>query len=44
MEKFIEQVKTLSSRIEKIKDTITTEEATKTAIILPFFQKNKGDF
>lgn len=38
MEKFIEQVKTLSSRIEKIKDTITTEEATKTAIILPFFQ------
>lgn len=38
MEKFIDQIKSLSVRIEKIRDTITTEEATKTAVVLPFFQ------
>ena len=35
---FIEQIQALSSKIEKLKDTITTEEATKTAFIMPFIQ------
>ncbi|WP_455577096.1 type I restriction endonuclease [Anaerosinus sp.] len=34
----IDQLKQFSSRIEKMKEKITTEEATKTAMILPFFQ------
>lgn len=38
MEKFIEQLKGLGSRINALKDSITTEEATKTAIVMPFFQ------
>ena len=38
MEKFTEQLKGLSNRIENLKDTINTEEATKTALIMPFFQ------
>lgn len=38
MEKFTEQLKNLASRINTMKDSITTEEATKTAIIMPFFQ------
>lgn len=38
MEKFVEQLKNLSSRIDTLKDSITTEEATKTAIVMPFFQ------
>lgn len=35
---FEESIKAFKSRIESIKDTITTEEATKTALIMPFFQ------
>lgn len=34
---FIDQLKQFSKRVESIKDTIQTEEATKTAIIMPFF-------
>lgn len=34
---FIDQIRQLSSRIEKLKDTIQTEEATKTSMIMPFF-------
>lgn len=35
---FIEKITQFSKRIEQIKDNISTEEATKTSIILPFFQ------
>lgn len=35
---FIDQVKQFSKRVESIKDTIQTEEATKTSILMPFFQ------
>ncbi len=35
---FIDQIKQLSQRIDKMKDTIQTEEATKTSMIMPFFQ------
>ena len=38
METFIQQIKTLSSRIERIKDNIQTEEATKTSLIMPLIQ------
>ena len=38
MEKFVEQIKSLSTRVLKNKENITTEEATKTSIIMPFFQ------
>ncbi|WP_146549047.1 type I restriction endonuclease [Rummeliibacillus suwonensis] len=38
MEKFTEQLRNLAKRIETLKDSINTEEATKTAIIMPFFQ------
>lgn len=38
MDNFAEQIKTLSKRVEKIKKSIATEEATKTSIIMPFFQ------
>ncbi|QTD40598.1 type I restriction endonuclease [Sporosarcina sp. Te-1] len=38
MEKFIEQLKSLAKRVEVLKDSIETEEATKTAIVMPFFQ------
>lgn len=38
MEQFIEKIKNLSTRTEQIKDTLNTEEATKTALIMPFFQ------
>lgn len=38
MEKFIEQLKNLATRIDTLKDSIATEEATKTAIVMPFFQ------
>lgn len=34
---FIDQIKQFSKRVEGIKDNILTEEATKTAIIMPFF-------
>ena len=35
---FNEQITQFSERIKRIKDNICTEEATKTSIILPFFQ------
>ena len=38
MEKFTEQVKNLAVRVDKLKGTLATEEATKTALIMPFFQ------
>lgn len=34
---FIDQVKQFSKRVESLRDNIQTEEATKTAIIMPFF-------
>ena len=34
---FIDQVKQFSKRVESLKDSIQTEEATKTSIIMPFF-------
>lgn len=34
---FIDQVKQFSKRVESLKDGLSTEEATKTAIIMPFF-------
>ncbi|WP_270739808.1 type I restriction endonuclease [Massilioclostridium coli] len=34
---FIDQVKQFSKRVESVKDGITTEEATKMSIIVPFF-------
>lgn len=34
---FIDQIKQFSKRVETLKDTIQTEEATKTSIIMPFF-------
>ncbi len=34
---FVDQLKQFSKRVETLKDTIQTEEATKTAIIMPFF-------
>jgi predicted type IV restriction endonuclease len=38
MENFIQQIKTLSSRIERLKPNIQTEEATKTSLIMPLIQ------
>lgn len=38
MEDFIQQIKTLSNRIERIKDSIQTEEATKTSLVMPLIQ------
>lgn len=35
---FIDKIKQYSQRIEMIKDSLVTEEATKTALIMPFFQ------
>ena len=34
---FIDQIKQFSKRVDGLKDTIQTEEATKTSIIMPFF-------
>lgn len=34
---FIDQLKQFSKRVESLKDSLQTEEATKTAIIMPFF-------
>lgn len=34
---FIDQLRQFSKRVESLKDTIQTEEATKTAVIMPFF-------
>ncbi|WP_017729427.1 type I restriction endonuclease [Halalkalibacterium ligniniphilum] len=38
MEQFSQNIKALSSRFEKIKDNIQTEEATKTSLIMPLIQ------
>jgi hypothetical protein len=38
MEEFKQQVKSLASRIERIKGNIQTEEATKTSLIMPLIQ------
>jgi hypothetical protein len=38
VDNFTEQLKSLSSRVIKVRNTISTEEATKTSIIMPFFQ------
>lgn len=38
MEQFVNNLEDLSARVEKLKDSVNTEEATKTALILPFFQ------
>ncbi|MET3576683.1 type I restriction endonuclease [Bhargavaea ullalensis] len=38
MEKFIEQVRALSKRVKGLQASIMTEEATKTSVIMPFFQ------
>lgn len=38
MDNFIDQLKALSNRVDKIKNSITTEEATKTSLVMPFFQ------
>lgn len=35
---FIDQVKQFSGRVSQLKDQILTEEATKTSLIMPFFQ------
>ena len=34
---FIDQIKQFSKRVESLKDSLPTEEATKTSIIMPFF-------
>ena len=34
---FIDQIRQFGKRVESLKDTIQTEEATKTSIIMPFF-------
>ncbi|MEB2631523.1 type I restriction endonuclease [Peribacillus frigoritolerans] len=38
MEDFIQQMKSLASRIERIKGNVQTEEATKTSLIIPLIQ------
>ncbi|UOE58663.1 type I restriction enzyme HsdR N-terminal domain-containing protein [Priestia filamentosa] len=38
MENFVQQIKTLSNRIQRMKDNIKTEEATKTSLIMPLIQ------
>jgi len=38
MEKFAEKLRGLANRVETLKSSIATEEATKTAIVMPFFQ------
>jgi hypothetical protein len=35
---FIDELKQFCRRVETLKDSITTEEATKTSIVMPFFQ------
>lgn len=35
---FIDTIKQLSQRIATLKDSIQTEEATKTSFVMPFFQ------
>jgi hypothetical protein len=38
MDNFPEMILTLAKRVQKMKDNILTEEATKTSVIMPFFQ------
>lgn len=38
MEKFMNQLKSLAKRAESLKNSIQTEEATKTSLVMPFFQ------
>lgn len=38
MEEFAQKLESLSSRVNKLKESVNTEEATKTALVLPFFQ------
>lgn len=38
LEKFSSDIRTVSQRIKQLKHSIATEEATKTALIMPFFQ------
>jgi predicted type IV restriction endonuclease len=40
---FSEKINNLSKRIQKMKDNILTEEATKTSVIMPFFQALEYD-
>ena len=35
---FIDDLRNFSSRAAKIKDALTTEDATKTSLVMPFFQ------
>lgn len=35
---FSDQIKNLAKRVQKLQDSIQTEEATKTSVIMPFFQ------
>ena len=34
---FVDQLKQFAKRVESMKDSLQTEEATKTALIMPFF-------
>ncbi|XID90496.1 type I restriction endonuclease [Paenibacillaceae bacterium WGS1546] len=43
MDKLKEKLKSLSNRVQKMKESITTEEATKTSVIMPFFQALEYD-
>ncbi|WP_019004915.1 type I restriction endonuclease [Cohnella laeviribosi] len=43
MDKLNEKLKSLSNRVQKMKESITTEEATKTSVIMPFFQALEYD-
>lgn len=38
LEDFVQKLEALSKRVDKLKGEVNTEEATKTALILPFFQ------
>ncbi|MCL6571959.1 MAG: type I restriction enzyme HsdR N-terminal domain-containing protein [Bacillus sp. (in: Bacteria)] len=38
MDNFVDQIKALSDRVVKLQISVATEEATKTSIIMPFFQ------
>lgn len=38
MENFVQQMKTLASRVGRVKENIQTEEATKTSLIMPLIQ------
>ncbi len=40
---FADQIKALAKRVQKMKDSILTEEATKTSVIMPFFQSLNYD-